>query len=36
MKEPEGQEGVEKAIWLSIHDHRFYTDEHAEICKGKL
>ena len=36
MKEYEGQEGVEEAVWSSIHNHRFYIAEHAEICKGKL
>ena len=34
--EYEGQEGVEEAIWSSIHDHRFYTAKHTEVCKGKL
>ena len=36
VKEYEGQEGVEEAVWSSIQDRRFYTAEHAEICKGKL
>jgi hypothetical protein len=36
VKEHEGQEGVEEAIWLSIHRHGFYTAEHADMCKGKL
>ena len=35
LQEHEGQE-VEEAISSSIHDHRFYTAEHTEICKGKL
>ena len=36
LKEYEGHAGVEEAIWSSIDDHRFYTAEHADICKGKL
>ena len=27
---------VEEAVWSTIHDHRFHTAEHAEVCKGKL
>ena len=36
VREYEGQEGVEEAVWSSIYDHRFHTAEHAEVCKGKL
>ena len=36
VKEYEGQEGVGEAVWSSIHDHRFYTAKHTEVCKGKL
>ena len=36
VREYEGQEEVEEAVWSSIHDHRFHTAEHAEVCKGKL
>ena len=36
VKGHKGQYGAEEAIWSSIHDHKFYMAEHAEICKGKL
>ena len=36
VKEYKGQEGVEEAVWSSIHEHWFYTAEYAEVCKGKL
>ena len=36
VKEYKGQEVVEEPVWSSIHDHRFHTAEHAEVCKGKL
>ena len=36
VREYEGQEGVEEDVWSSIHDHRFHTAEHAEVCKGEL
>ena len=36
VREYEGQEGVEEAVWSTIHDHRFHTAEHAEVCKGEL
>ena len=36
VREYEGQKEVEEAIWSSIHDHRFHTAEHAEVCKGRL
>ena len=36
VREYEGQEGVEDAVWSTIHDHRCHTAEHAEVCKEKL
>ena len=36
VKKYEEQEGVEEGVWSSIHDHRFNTAEHAEVCNRKL
>ena len=34
--EYEGQEKVEEATWLVIHDKRFHLPEKSPMCKGKL
>ena len=36
IREHEGKENVEEAIWSNIHDERFYLAEEAPICNGKL
>ena len=36
VKYHEGQEGVAKPIWSSMHDHRFYMAEYAEKYKRNV
>ena len=36
IKEHQDQGQVEEAIFSNIQDQRFYSAEHAPICKGRL
>ena len=36
IREHNDQAQMEEAIYSNIHDQRFYSAEHAPICKGRL